>query len=110
MTTTHAAPVAVNLSDEIWTWHHIARYTHYRRSRTMELVREPWFPAPLGLGATARWAAAEVRDAIARAPRPDTPRAPRRSETAPSAALRATPALAHDLLLADLTASLSEAA
>ncbi|MEZ5117995.1 MAG: hypothetical protein R2737_17160 [Candidatus Nanopelagicales bacterium] len=71
-TTRTGARPDVDLSDELWTWHHVAAFFHRARTATFALMAQEWFPAPLDLGAAHGdrvYLAAEVRDAVASRPR-----------------------------------------
>ncbi len=68
-----------DLSDDLWSWQHVARFFGCGRSAAMELVREEWFPAPVAKPGDRRWLAGEVRAAIQEAPRREKGTAPIRS-------------------------------
>ncbi len=81
---------APDLSDELWTWRHIATWTHKRSPSTVTaLVARPGCPDPVGFGDW-RWVAAEFKAwyLTQRRPRPPRRRAVRTTvEQAPAAGL-----------------------
>lgn len=82
---------APDLSDELWTWRHVAAYTHRCASTVNALVSRPGCPAPVGFG-DRLWVAEEFKVwfLAQRTPRPARRRATRTTaEPAPLIRIKA---------------------